>query len=353
VTRRRWYLCVAALLAAPLPAPAQTPPARYIEAARAQIEALNADSAASLLRYAVDPRTGAGVADRLRGYVLLGIAELTREDRPEARAALQQALALDPELRVDSLAFLHSDLLSTFNAERASIVRARGLSLVVEMPADTLVPVQGGGYQVVVLPTRRARVVLAVATELSAAPLYSDSLVTSGVTTFGWSLRLADGRLVAPGRYRFRISAQDSAGDSTAVERALTIERERVDTQLLPPTLPPSAFAAESVRVRQLARAPLLRGLAFGAAAGVLALLGTGPSGVKDSRAFVIGGTVALAGVAGLVSSGSFMRANPEGIERNRRLREQDDSTRQAITVANAQARDRARLRIRTSSVTP
>src|SRR5262245_1064220 len=111
---------------------AQVTPAQLVEAARRQLDELNPDSAASLLRYAVDPRTGAGVRERLRGYTLLGIAELVAGRRAEARQAFREALALDRDLRVDSLADLHSDLLSTFGAEKAALARESGLAFVLE-----------------------------------------------------------------------------------------------------------------------------------------------------------------------------------------------------------------------------
>jgi len=342
------------VLASPARAPAQTPAGRYIEAARAQLDVLNADSAVSLLHYAVDPRTGAGLAERLRGYVLLGIAELINGRKSEARAALREALMVDPEIRIDSLADLSSELVSTFNAERASLVRARGLSLVLEVPSDTLVPVQDGGYQVVVLPTRRSRVLLTVATDSGGADVYADSETVSGVTTFGWSLHGADGGLIEPGRYRLRVAATDSTGETaTPVERVLTIDREQVDTLTLPGPIPASALAPESVHVHQRSRVSLWRGVGFGLAGGALAYLGAGPSGVKDGRAFMVGGTLALGGLLGFLSGRRATLPNPAGIEQNRLLRETDARNREAITQSNARARARARLRIRTASLAP
>ena len=349
--RRR--LLALAILVAPSLARAQTPAGRYIEAARAQLDALNADSATSLLHYALDRRTGAGLADRLRGYVLLGIAELIDGRKSEARAALREALTLDPEIRIDSLADLSSDLVSTFNAERASLVRARSLSLVLEVPSDTLVPAQGGGYQVVVLPTRRSRVMLSVG-DSAGSLVYADSETVSGVTTFGWSLQRTEGGPIEPGRYTLRIAAYDSTGEvAVPVERALTIEREQVDTLPLPGPIPASVLAPESLLVHQRSRVPLVRGLGYGLAGGALAFLGAGPSGVKDGRAFVVGGTVALGGLLGFLAGRRTTVPNPDGIELNRQLRETDARNREAITQSNTRARARARIRIRTASLAP
>ena len=344
-----------AVLAAP-PAAAQTPVQRLIEEARVQLDALDADSAVSLLRYAVDPRTGAGLADRLRGYTLLGIAELTREHRSEARAAFHGALALDPDLRVDSLAALASDLVSTFEAERTALARTQSLQVVAQVPADTLVPAQGGGYRVDVLPTGTARVVLTIVPDGGGprASADSDSTFVSGLRTFDWNLRWPDGTLVEPGRYRLRVTAVDAAGrTATPLERWLVIEREAIDTQPAPAALDSTAFVPERVTVRVRRATPLLSGLGFGAAAGLLAAVGTGPSGVKDGRAFAVGGSVALVGLAASLRGAKETRPDPAAIARNRRVVLRDAQERARIARANADAQTRARVRIRLAGGEP
>ena len=95
-----------------------------------RLEAMQQDSAALQFRFALDPRTGASMAERVRAYTLLGIAELAAGHRQPATRAFREALALDPGVRVDSLADLHPDLLSTFDAERAALAtRERYLAL--------------------------------------------------------------------------------------------------------------------------------------------------------------------------------------------------------------------------------
>jgi hypothetical protein len=112
-------LVVAALAALSVSAAAaQTPAGTLIAAARAQLDGLNPDSAGKLLLRALDPRAGASVQERVRAFVLYGVAELSGGHQDAAQAAFREALALDPALRVDSLADLHSDLLTVFKPLR-------------------------------------------------------------------------------------------------------------------------------------------------------------------------------------------------------------------------------------------
>ena len=123
-------LCAAALSFGPRQVLAQQPVAALILEARRQLDELNPDSAGSILVRVLDPSAGASRAERVRALVLLGIAELMLSDPDEARRNFQQALALDPQLRVDSLADLQTFLLTTFEAARLSA--ARGAA-----PSDT------------------------------------------------------------------------------------------------------------------------------------------------------------------------------------------------------------------------
>ncbi len=113
-------IVIAWITAGPPPATAQVSAAQAIEAARSQIDAINVDSAAALLRLALDPASGASERQRVRAFVLLGVTHLILRQEREARDAFRQALQLDPQLRVDSLADLSSDLLAVFDAERAA-----------------------------------------------------------------------------------------------------------------------------------------------------------------------------------------------------------------------------------------
>lgn len=129
---------------------AQTGPAAAIAEARAQIDAINVDSAAALLRLALDPTSGASERQRVRAFVLLGITHLMLRREREARGAFRQALLLDPQLRVDSLADLSSDLLSVFNSERGTLPAPTVVATVLEvrgLPAGAQLRVDGTLWQ--------------------------------------------------------------------------------------------------------------------------------------------------------------------------------------------------------------
>jgi len=72
--RRTVGILLLALAAAPRLA-AQGDVASLIVAARAQLDQFNTDSASALLDRALAPRSGATSTQRVRAYVLLGIAQ--------------------------------------------------------------------------------------------------------------------------------------------------------------------------------------------------------------------------------------------------------------------------------------
>jgi len=125
----------------------ETVASRLIAQARQQIEDINPDSAAVLLRQALDPRVGATIAEKVRAFVLYGVTELTAGHADGARRTFREALALEPTLRVDSLAELHESLVSTFEQERTALgATARPLPSVLELrglPAGARVAVNG------------------------------------------------------------------------------------------------------------------------------------------------------------------------------------------------------------------
>jgi len=117
----RLALSLVPLLGSAPVARAQTSAGRLIAAARAQLDSLNADSASVLLQRALAPGTDATPPDKVRGYVLLGVTELIGDREFSARLAFREALRYYPDLRIDSLAQLHSNLLAVFSAERAAL----------------------------------------------------------------------------------------------------------------------------------------------------------------------------------------------------------------------------------------
>jgi len=116
-----------AMLATLVPAPVRAQGAidALLQQARSQLEQINQDSAVTLLRRALDPLAGANPTQRVRAFVLLGWAQLLADQPDSARIAFREALRLDPQLRVDSLAEFHAYLQTTFDAERSQLMLAQ------------------------------------------------------------------------------------------------------------------------------------------------------------------------------------------------------------------------------------
>lgn len=327
--------------------PAQTPAARFLQEARTQIDALHNDSAISLLRTATDTLFGATLRERIHGYTLLGVAYLSEDRRAEARQAFQAALALDPNLSVDSLADLHSDLVNTFAAERAARARMSRFAIVVEVPTDTAVLRRGGGYQVVVSTSLRAEASILIS-DAAGRPVFRDSQQLAGVGGFDWPLRTPDGEVIPAGRYRLHVEGRDSAGATDAKERLLEVEAAVPDTQVLPAPPRPGELAPESLRTRQRYLRPLLVGGAAAAVAAALASYGPGPGGASDGRAFGVSGAALVAGFAGYLAGRIVWQPDPAAAEANQRIRDDYTRRRAAAEAFNARQRNNAMIRVRT-----
>ena len=102
----------------------QTPVAKLIVSARQEIENLNLDSAAALLRQALAPGAVATTSEQVRARVLAGVVELTTGKTDSAVQDFRSAIALQPDLSVDSLASLHDSLLVVFGRARAAVLAA-------------------------------------------------------------------------------------------------------------------------------------------------------------------------------------------------------------------------------------
>lgn len=100
---------------------AQQPVGTLIAEARRHLDDLNADSAATLLRQVLERGSSATAAEHVRALVLFGITELSAGREQPARLLFRQALTLDYRLLVDSLAELHSDLLTVFNSVKEEL----------------------------------------------------------------------------------------------------------------------------------------------------------------------------------------------------------------------------------------
>lgn len=334
---------------------AQEPAVDMIAGARQQIEDLNADSAVVLLDRAL--RQNSPDSTRVRAYTLLAIAHLSRSDRTSARAAFEQALGMDAALRVDTLVVLHSDIRLVFAEARAAlgITGAATLSVSMNTPMDTTVPVASGRLLIEVRPTFRARVVLVVSLADALAPTWTDTALVGGVETREWDLRSMSGTVVAPGRYSLRATASAALGQmmSQAVERILIVSRVPVDTQPLP--MAPSILP-ESIQVRGGTPGSVGLGLAFGAAAALLPSF-LGNSALKASAdvnvaAYAVAGGVSLTGIIGLFA-GHRWRPLPANAALNLEQRRSHQSRLEEVAASNRRARDGADVRIRVERTSP
>jgi hypothetical protein len=345
--RARWLVIVPALILA-LPRAARAQSAAMVEAARAQIEALNPDSAYALLQRALaqgDPAT-----PRARAFTLLGITELLRGNRTSAQFAFRQALRIEPSLRIDSLADLHSEALAVFGEQRAAVAPdTRPFAVAVEVPPDTVVG-PGEYLRIDVRPTARARVIVQVVREGESSPLWADSQTVDVLARALWDLTGPDSATVPLGRYVVRVLASASGQMLPPVERVLELSRLPIDTTPWPASLDSSALEPETLRLRHAAPSRLALAGALGLAALALpSLLGSGEVNGTSGRATLVAGAVSIAGLVGFLS-GHHPLPLPDAIARNQQLRERRERQRAIVAAGNAALIGRAPMRVRSQA---
>lgn len=358
-------LLLASAVAAPRAARAQDGVEALLKEARAQIERFQTDSASALLEQALAREAGANPAQQVRANVLYGIALLSRGNPTAARRAFRLALQISPTERVDSLEFLEPDnLLREFNGERQAVAPAVApavaaapaivlppLTVLVDVPADTVLASRVNRLPVLPRPSRRASATATVGS--IAAPMvvvWSDTLRVGASDALGWDLHDRNGNVVPSGRYLLRVTAMDSAGELSAPsERVLVVTRTEPDTQPLPSPLAPSALEPETMRLKRGSPAVLLFGAGLAAAAAllpeVLARSELTENRDRDATQFVIAGSVTVAGIVGFLAGHHEQRV-PEAARRNAELRQRDAANRQEIARANAEARANAPVRV-------
>ncbi len=107
----------------PLPLPGQSRAAALVDSARRAVAANRLDSAAALLRLALDTSAHATRAERENAFVWQGIVRFLGGDSTAARAAFRQALALDTTLDVKGLDRVSPELAQLFHEEKRSAAR--------------------------------------------------------------------------------------------------------------------------------------------------------------------------------------------------------------------------------------
>jgi Tfp pilus assembly protein PilF len=118
-----------ACLGTPAAAQAQSRPATLIAAARSQLQARRLDSAAILLRQAVDTGSGGTLGEHVEAWVLLGVVHFYSGDDSAAANDFHQALSLDRRFEPTGLVLSDSELAHLFAAERARLPSAPTPSL--------------------------------------------------------------------------------------------------------------------------------------------------------------------------------------------------------------------------------
>ena len=327
-----------------------------IEAARTKLEDVQPDSASVLLVRALGNSGNLSTSEQLRGWTLLGIAELMRGHENVARQAFRRALERDANLRIDSLAYLHSDLRQVFAVEKdAYRVENRDdgpLTMNVRMALDTVVQAGRGRYTFEVRPARRARVIASIvpAGNEQAEPLWADTTSANPVGVFSWSLR-AGSSTIMPGRYALHVVASDGSNHPPVyVSRTFTVSRVPVDT-ITASALPEDSLLPEGTLVRR--PSSLVAGLALGAGAVMMTSLVANKdlnSGHSEPGRYVVAGAVSLAGLVGFLK-GRQERSLPENISYNQNLRDRYDRLASDAAAENRRRVANAPLRVRMDPV--
>jgi len=126
--RRNAWLVLLSLAAsgAPRALAGQNAAYEHLVAARVQLRTMQLDSAAVLLREALDTSAHPVRADRVEAWLLLGVISFYKGDDSGTAADFRHALALDPLLKSDGLARYDSALVALFDAQRSLAVADSG-----------------------------------------------------------------------------------------------------------------------------------------------------------------------------------------------------------------------------------
>jgi hypothetical protein len=359
-------------MATAMPAAAQAPVRELLTSAKQYLLDLNSDSAGLVLQRVLDASSGASAAERSWAFSLMALVRLEATDRSGAQTMFRQALRADARLPTDSVGVLRElqseaegVLLETrrlFLADEAPVslpgAQRAPLGVRFEVPAETTLVAEDGRLPIVPVPSRRARAVVTMAlADAPGAILWrSDTLAAGGTGPVFWSVRSGDGRVVAPGRYLFAVTAFDEVNEQARVEWVAVVERAVADTEAVPEPVRPEALRPETVQVRRRAPAGLLLGAGIGAAAMLLPQvigrpeLNTGLAG--DGTAVMAAGAAAVAGIVGF-TGGKRPVAVPENAMYNAGLYAQRAAQIAEIEAANARARELAPVYVRLERAGP
>ena len=312
-------LTVSALLV-PLTARAQSTSALLDQGVRAY-SVREYDGGAWLLRraLAVEGSLGLGPTDAARALIYLTAIEVARNQRDSALAAARRLVVLDPRYRPDERTF-PPQVIAVYQEARRSApavsIRANG---------DTAI--RPGAEAFVV------RLGASTTPEVTASVNGTDGRIVRMLYTgtirdtieVRWNGLDASGNAPPDGRYAILVTPtarerrNSGGGDSWTLRLPLEVSRPAVDTTPLPAAPPDSLFRPERGDTRGAMHA-LVPGVAAGLAIVVLPNLVASGERASSAR-LIVGGTVAIAGVAAFLSHHPGQRL-PENTQYNRNLRE-------------------------------
>ena len=283
--------------------------------------------------------TGAPVAERVRGLIYLGAAELFRGQRDSAVAAFRRLVMLDPRYLPDRLVF-PPEVTTVFDA-----VRMQTKTAVAALPTETEISPGSTSLRFWVFASSFQLLDVSLRYEDGAPfrPLYggliSDSLELQ------WDGLDAAGGTPAVRRLLLRIASRERTGALAGiVQLPLDVRLSRPDTLSWPAPLPDSQFLPERARSGPAMRALLGGAFLSGAVAALPTLVGgtDTPSGPR----IAVAGTIGFAGVLGylLHRPGRPLGTN---VRANAVLRAEWQRRVAAVTAENARRRQDVRVVVR------
>lgn len=279
------------------------------------------DGGAWLLRraLAVEGSQGLGPTDAARALIYLTAIEVARNQRDSALSAARRLVVLDPRYRPDDRTF-PPQVIAIYQEARRSApavsIRAMG---------DTAIRPGTEAFVVRLGASTGPEVTASVnsADGRMVRMLYTGTIRDS--VDVRWNGLDASGNALPDGRYSILVTPttkerrSSGGGDSWTLRLPLEVSRLAVDTTPLPAAPPDSLFRPERGDTRGAMHA-LVPGVAAGLAIVVLPNLVASGEHASGAR-LIVGGTVAIAGVAAFLSHhpGQRLAGNSQY---NRNLRE-------------------------------
>lgn len=277
---------------------AQTPDARVARAA-ADIEALQVERALDTLRAVLETDQPVADSTLARAHLLAGIVHQALGDTDSTRAHFAAAIerdvltTLDPDTHNPELIGLFQEARSSTPAITAHIeppltihplAEPLGVRIAVGMPGSVEIGLHAGADASGPIVSR------------SAGRLDGDSVLSLSLAPTGDSA-------IAPGRYTLLAGYTTRSGEARSTTLVLDVRRQSVDTLAFLPRPDSTAFRPEFRRGGP-AVSSLITGVVVGAAATALpVLLWNGDLGSAEvhTGAIAVGGSIAIAGIVGMV----------------------------------------------------